>query len=82
LCKLCFLKRLQVYFLTSVQLSNVPVKPLKTFLQIMLVVEALCTIFVFLAAVFPLRFYTEQMFVSVRMQMRNHADTKLVKRLL
>jgi len=48
----------------------------------MLVVEALCTIFVFLAAVFPLRFYTEQMFVSVRMQMRNHADTQLVKRLL
>jgi len=32
-------------------------------------------------AVFPLRnFYTEQMFVSVRMQLRNHVNTQLVKR--
>jgi len=34
-----------------------------------------------LQPVFPLRkFCTEQMFVLVRMQLRNHADTQLVKR--
>jgi len=35
-----------------------------------------------LFAVFPLRkFYTEQMFVSARMQQRNHVDTQTVKRI-
>jgi len=29
----------------------------------------------------PWKFYAEQMFVSVRMELRNHADTQPVKRL-
>jgi len=35
----------------------------------------------FAEPVFPLRkFYTEQMFVSVRMQVQNHVQMQLVKR--